>query len=410
MYRLRQFAKLAPLTLVPFLVTTVNADVPPAPLAPAKGVFLWGDNSNRLISNAPDAPNAVRQPTKVDFLGDQTIKDLSVSPKFALAVLKNGNVVQWSSPADHQKLGKLPSIAKVLISQKSNHAIALGSNGKIYSWEPETPQQVKEVELVDSKLGWFEKIVDVQCGIDHLVALTNQGKVFSGFLSNNDSAQHHGQLGIAALPHFEPIPEPLKLHQIKLLEGEIKQIACGNYHTLFLNNNQELYGCGSNQFGQLMLPFTWKNTKVSVPTKLQSQCTSVAAGSSISLFNQQGSWMASGNGEFGQFGTGAFSQCQVSPIRISALENMREFDEASNSVKEIAVDQFSIGSTHMFATLNNAARDHLLWGSNEKGQLGNNKLSKVVKPIPATSASPIYQAMGKVKLVTGDKISGSFTL
>lgn len=392
------------------MAISANADAPPAPLAPMKGVFLWGDNSNRLISNAPDAPTAVRQPTKVDFLGESTIKDLAVSPKFALAVLKSGKVMQWTSPSDHTKVGKLPSIAKVLISQKSNHAIALGSNGKIYSWEPDTPQQVKEVKLVDSKLGWFEKFVDVQCGIDHLVALTNQGKVFSGFLSNNESAQHHGQLGIAAFPHFEPIPEPLQLHQIKLVEGQTKQIACGNYHTLLLNDREELFGCGSNQFGQLMLPFTWKNTKVSVPTKLQSQCTSIAAGSSVSLFKQQDSWMASGNGEFGQFGTGSFSQCQVSPIRISTLENMREFDEASNSVKAIRAEKFSIGSTHMFAALNDVARDHLLWGSNEKGQLGNNKLSKIVKPLPATSVSPVYQALGQVKLVAGDKISGSFSV
>lgn len=373
-------------TAAPFIIGAASCES-------NRGVYLWGDNSHGLIG--PVRSRAVRVPTRVPFFDNKDVKSVAVSPQFAVAVLANGSAVQWTSPTNIEPVKGVSGIAKILISSTSHNAVSLGKNGQIHAWQlGSSPQQVTV-----PKLGWFEKVVDVACGVDHIVALTNKGRVLTGFL-DNAAASHHGQLGIAAFPHFEPIPAPLELHQVKLIDGPVKQIACGNYHTLLLTDRGELWGCGSNQFGQLMLPYTFKNTKVNVPVKLRESVSAVAAGSSISLFQtEEKSWFVAGNGEFGQFGTGSFAQCQLSPLRITALDSLREYDEVLKAVVPVNIHKWSVGSTHLFACMDNRASDWLVWGSNEKGQLGNNKLSKIIKPTPV---------MGHGRFVAGDKISACF--
>lgn len=388
---------------------------------PAKGVYLWGDNSKGLIDAGLMSSKAIRAPARVPFLDSQSLKALAVCPQYAIAALSNGDVVQWVNPDTHSVVLKSRKICALRISPDSHIAIALGQNGSVFTWDLSDPTSLKSVKpyelSFDRKLGWFEKVVDIECGTDHLLARTNKGKVFAAALQSQK--EHHGQLGIASFPHFEPMPKPSTLHAIRLLDSPIKQIACGAYHSLFLTNDGALYGCGSNIHGQLMMPFTYKNTKISVPTRIppvvgaNPSVDSIAAGANISYVRPNGAndWFTAGDGQYGQFGTGSYSHCQVIPVRLAPLGSMREFDEVVGKVvpMNVASQGWRVGATHVFAAMDNRKRDWLVWGSNEMGQIGNGKLSKVVKPLPAATAVIDFNSLGATDMVAGDKVSGCYS-
>lgn len=79
----------------------------------------------------------------------------------------------------------------------------------------------------------------VVCGNRHTVALTYDNHVYS-FGDNTV-----GQLGIN---HMSTSRNPPQL--VKCLSGTIKSIACGSSHTMILTS-ETVYGCGSNDYGQL---------------------------------------------------------------------------------------------------------------------------------------------------------------
>lgn len=385
---------------------------------PAKSVYLWGDNSKGLIDSSVMSSSAVRTPTRVPFLDNQSLKALAVCPQYALAALSNGDVVQWDNPNSHNVCLRSQNISALRISPDSHVAIALGQDGSVFTWNVNGETSEKPLKMkFDRKLSWFEKVVDIECGTDHMLARTNKGKVFAAAL--RPQKEHHGQLGIASYPHFEPLPETSTLHAVRLLESPIKQIACGAFHSLFLTNDGTLFGCGSNVHGQLMMPFTYKNTKNSVPTRISpvvgasAVVSAIAAGANVSYVCPEGGndWFVAGDGQYGQFGTGSYSHCQVTPVRLSSLGSMREYDESLGKVvpMNVASRGWRIGATHVFAAINNHKHDWLAWGSNEKGQVGNGKLSKVVKPLPASTTIIDFNSLGATGLVAGDKVSGCFS-
>lgn len=378
-----------------------------------KGVYLFGDNTNGLISK--ESKPVIKEPCPVAYFNTKKVTSLAVSPVLAVASLHNGDVVQWTNPENQQIVLKRKNVSKLLVTPKTSNVLALSKNGDIWFWGSESnPEKMKLAE----KLGWFEKVTDISCGVNHLAALTNKGRVLTGFVNPKtstdiDIGETYGQLGLASFPYFEPVKkESLNtLFPVKLLTEKVSQVACGQYHTLFLTNNKSMYGTGSNQHGQLMLPYTFKNMKQNVPVKLSENVGSVAAGAEVTVFSTadpSASWFVAGDGQYGQFGTGSLSNCQITPLKIMKLDNHVEYNEDLHKVTRMAIDTWSIGATHIFARMNNAAEDWFSWGSSEKGQLGTNKLSKLVYPTPVASYMDQLAHTKSLTFVAGDKISGCY--
>ena len=142
------------------------------------------------------------------------------------------------------------------------------------------------------------------------------------------------------------------LESIGIGVSDIKQIACGGYHTVILKKDGSLYSCGNNGGGQLGIGTVTDNpTFTQVTTNISNDVKEVACGSTYTfILKNDGSIWACGEGGYGHLGLGSGS-------------NKTTFTKVTTNVKQIAC-----GSGHTFILKN----DGSVWacGDNYYGQLG----------------------------------------
>jgi hypothetical protein len=94
------------------------------------------------------------------------------------------------------------------------------------------------------------------------------------------------------------------LHE-QLQQHFITMVAAGESHTLALSSSGTVYGCGSNEEGQLGLGDDVKESLVMRKIPLPAKCNAIAAGPSGSMFNtEDGKIYVCGNNDMGQLGLG----------------------------------------------------------------------------------------------------------
>jgi alpha-tubulin suppressor-like RCC1 family protein len=93
-----------------------------------------------------------------------------------------------------------------------------------------------QLALVNTTIMGNQTIQDVRCGTDFCIFQTEQGNVFGSGLNSD------GQLcdGSKTNPPF------IVQSNLAKINGSLKQIAAGRYHTLFLTFSGLVYGAGSN--------------------------------------------------------------------------------------------------------------------------------------------------------------------
>ena len=98
--------------------------------------------------------------------------------------------------------------------------------------------RVNEPNIVNELCG--QQIVDISYGYHYVIALTKTGKCFSWGCNN------YGNLGNGTqTDNYKPLIINALINEF------IIQISCGYYHTIVLNNKNELFGFGYNNDGRL---------------------------------------------------------------------------------------------------------------------------------------------------------------
>ncbi|EGV96862.1 Williams-Beuren syndrome chromosomal region 16 protein-like [Cricetulus griseus] len=87
------------------------------------------------------------------------------------------------------------------------------------------------------------KVLQVSCGRAHSLILTDREGVFS--MGNNS----HGQCGRKVVED-EVYSESHTVHRMQDFDGQVVQVVCGQDHSLFLTNKGEVYSCGWGADGQ----------------------------------------------------------------------------------------------------------------------------------------------------------------
>lgn len=270
------------------------------------GVYTWGLNTGGVVApGLSDSTPFVKTPYRIPFFDGKLLRDLSISDSLGVAVLDNGDVVQWgseyfgntnqsdSSTPETTIIGK--NIIKVEISP-GKAVYGLNKNqDTIYYWPvnknnyqqpklnnyrwwdvlkffPNDSSTVHYKTLLTPKLGFREYINDIKVGNDHILVLTSKGRVFSGssgIFDKHTPLESKGQFGLAKYSQFAKPPPPGVVHEIKSFKNkDIAQIACGEYHSLARTNSGDVYTFGDNSLGQLGIPYTYQTAICAVPTLL----------------------------------------------------------------------------------------------------------------------------------------------
>ena len=184
-----------------------------------------------------------------------------------------------------------------------------------------------------------DNIKSVHCADCHTLILKNDGTLW-GCGQNN-----FGQLGLGDNINRNTFT------QITTNANNIKEIYCGMYHTLILENDGTLWGCGKNDYGQLGLGDGSNRTTFTQITANSDNIKSVYCGWGHTLIlKNDGTLWGTGYNEQGQLGLGDNT-------------NRYTFTQIANDIKSVYC-----GDSHTFILKN----DDTLWGYgyNYYGQLG----------------------------------------
>ena len=253
------------------------------------------------------------------------------------------------------------------------HTITLSNDGTPHSFGQNNLGQLGHTNDVSlpTPIPNLPKISLVSCGCNFTVCVDYEGFIWS-FGDN-----FYGQLGTGNKigSHFNV---PQKVQDLP----PVLSVSCGSHHILIITNDDNLWSCGRNSYGQLCL-----GEESSIPQKPQqtsfSNISKISAGYCFSLFqNNKGEIFSCGANKYGQCGLGYFNEYQSTPSLILNLP--------SNIVHFVCGNHQSLfldSEGNVFSV-----------GDNEYGSLGlghnthQNKLNKIpnippIKLISCTDAS-----------------------
>ena len=141
--------------------------------------------------------------------------------------------------------------------------IFLDSTGKVYSCGRNHYGQLGHGHrtrlITPTRIEYFvtnNKIIkNVTCGSNHTIFLDSTGKVYScgnnGYDAEYGSWRQHYDYGQLGQSNYNNLNVPTLIQYFVTNNIIIKNVTCGNFHTIFLDSTGKVYGCGYNGCGQL---------------------------------------------------------------------------------------------------------------------------------------------------------------
>ncbi|KAL1490785.1 hypothetical protein ABEB36_013422 [Hypothenemus hampei] len=193
---------------------------------------------------------------------------------------------------------------------------------------------VHHIEDIEGK-----RIIDIQCGQDHSMLLAEDGSVYSS---------GWGADGQTGLGHFRNTEEFSRVRG-DISDEKIVQLACRSDFILALNDKGETFGWGNNEYGQLSLPNEEQQlanpTSMDVINKL-GKIKSVASGGSFCLAaNEYGEVYTWG---YGLLGLGPNVELSKKPILIPCtLFGKNDFQPNNTVVKVVCGLNYAAAVTNL---------------------------------------------------------------
>ena len=301
-------------------------------------VYALGDNQYGQLGTGNTTNALVPMLINTGAIFGKIIVSIACGGVFTVALDNIGKVYTWgynwfgelgvinnirvdtSNPipflVDHANIA---SMTIVSIACGEYHTIALDNMGKLFAWGLNVSGQLGIVTNSGTNNGnWIptlinhtniinKTIVTIACNGYHTVALDNMGNLYAW------GANRYGQLGIVTNSGTTNAnPTPTLINHSNIANKIIVSIACGNNHTIALDNKGKLYAWGYNKYGQLGIVTNSGTTNANpTPTLINHSniankiIVSIACGydHTIALDNM-GNLYAWGANWYGQFGLG----------------------------------------------------------------------------------------------------------
>ncbi|KAJ5071814.1 hypothetical protein M0811_09974 [Anaeramoeba ignava] len=332
--------------------------------------LFFGRNQNpKLIKNEPEK---ITKPIQFKFENEneneKQIKQISTGNYSTIFLFENGKAIEYLNRNDSnknpEKIQIEENIQKVTVGYQ-NEAI-LTIEGNVFAKgndinSKNSNEFINISSLIEDK---NDRIIeDIVSGACSIYLLTSNQNVYGIGLN------HWCQLGFDS-ETLKETEKPI------LMMKNVSKIFSGNtsYHIFLLNSNQELFGCGYNQSGQLGLGKSIKERTIQKLTKIQNipkgkiidiQCG--IAHSIMLIENQNPKRKLYSCGDRNYNGLGKY-------------KNAYEFTEIKSSLFENDnILGFSVGCFHTLILTSNSKL--IGFGANYYGQLGTGDTKNQLIPI-----------------------------
>ncbi|KAJ5070272.1 claret isoform a [Anaeramoeba ignava] len=335
-------------------------------------IFFGRNQFPKLFKNES---NKITKPIQFKFENEneneKQIKQISSGNFSTIFLFKNGKAIEYLNEKDSKqnpsKIQIEENIQKVTAGYR-NKAILTKEGNVFAKGEDINPKNTNEFinisSLIEDK---NDRIIqDIVSGDSSIYLLTSNQNAYG--IGSND----YGQFGFDS-EIIKKTEKPI------LMMKNVSKIFSGNtsQHVFLLNSNQELFGCGYNEFGQLGLGESRKETEIQKLIKIQNipkgKIIDIQCGfyHSIILIENQNENPKRKLYSCGYYRYNGLGQNQ----------NTYKFTEIKSSLFENDdnILDFSIGNAH---TLILTSKGKLIgFGWNEYGQLGTGDTKKQSIPI-----------------------------
>ncbi|KAJ5079042.1 hypothetical protein M0811_14655 [Anaeramoeba ignava] len=230
-------------------------------------LFFGQNQSPKLIK---DKPEKIKKPIQFKFENEneneneneKQIKQIESSNRSVIFLFKNGKAIEYSfnSNQNPSKIQIEENIQKVTICSQ-NEAILTKEGNVLIKGDNINPNNPNEFINISSLIeDTNDRIIeDIVSGNNSIYLLTSNQNAYG--IGDNE----YGQLGFDSKTLY-------KTEKPILMMKNVSKIFSGNtsVFVFLLNSNQELFGCGNNVYGQLGLGKSRKEKKIQKLTKIQN--------------------------------------------------------------------------------------------------------------------------------------------
>ena len=276
-------------------------------------------------------------------------------------VLGNGTEAGSSTPVE---VTMPQGVTFVAISAGYNHAMALSSDGEVYTWGSDNNGQLgngdasSENVTVPTKItvDATKKVVAIAAGYSFSLALLSDGSVYSWGLNDK------GQLGTEK--SMTPTTTPTVIAGL-----QVTAIAAGENNAAAIGHDGLIWAWGGNNGGQASSSAIDAGTP-QTPTQFNPSTTYFArrvaiSNNHVSILTLAGQVMGKGKNEFGCFGNGETSSTPTAKLKPATFAEGILIDRiAAGGSHMVALD--SNGALYIFSEAKETARDFHQTADNEK--------------------------------------------
>ncbi|XP_076116547.1 secretion-regulating guanine nucleotide exchange factor-like isoform X1 [Mytilus galloprovincialis] len=213
-------------------------------------IYVTGSNKFNQLGLPDITEKYITTPVRMFLPGNPKVTEIEAGLRHGIALTDTGQVYIWGSrKSSKDKIGAVPTIVHlpegtkgmvIKITAGSYFFSALTDHGEIISWGDNTYGQLSTDKVIQQPYlvptTFFKgKVTDIQAGWTHMLALTDQKKIYSWGRGN------YGQLGRAV--DLDLSPQVIGCHD------NIKCVRCGSEHNLALTDKGRLLTWGWNEHG-----------------------------------------------------------------------------------------------------------------------------------------------------------------
>ena len=368
-------------------------------------VISWGNNTHNETSH--NNYRMLSLPRIIYKLSPFEINKISCGVEHNIVLSSSNEAFSWGQNEGGQcafpptlkiiaNPTKIKSLSKeniIKVTCGVEHSLALTDKGSVYSWGKTQDgvlgyESKNESEYIPKTIPFFSTnsifVKDISTGSLHNIAIDTTGSIYSW------GSSLWGQLGLDK--HIQSTATPTKIDML----SSVDKVSCGEGHSIALDSNGNVYSWGYGSSGQLGLGFCEHTivsdsvkekgiTHIPTPTKLKIEATNediidIKCGKTFSMF-------LTTNGEL--FACGVNSAYQLGIARNKNSNSISE--KCFDFVTPVRLDVFlnmkvikiACGESHCIAVVQeNKVKTMWSWGNNKFGQLGLGTQDKKSKPRP----------------------------